>query len=265
MQSFSEFFTGLGQTAISKLIPAIVVLVVGIFVIKALKRVVGKLKGFSKLDPTVQAFMQSVLSFVLYAVLIIVVIGILGVPAASIIAVLASAGLAVGLALQGALSNFAGGLMVLIFKPFRVGDYIVASGNEGMVADINIFYTVLTTVDNKRVTVPNGALMNASIVNCSAERARRVDVDFKVAVGSDAEKVKKILISAAQSNESVLQTPEPFARLTKMEENALVFTMRAWCKTDDYWDVMFDLTEKVNAAFTALGIQPVANKVIVEQ
>ena len=195
--------------------------------------------------------------------LFISVIEILGVPMSSVLAILASCGLAVGLALQGALGNLAGGLMILIFKPFKVGDYVESGGNQGVVQDISIFYTTLMTLDNKKVLIPNGDLMNASITNYSAAEQRRVDLDFKITNDIDAELVKRVLLTAAQGTPGVVSEPAPFARLTAVDDDTYIFTVRAWCATGSYWDVYFDLIEACSAALAANGIDDPEERIAV--
>jgi len=226
-----------------KIILAIAVLVLGSLFIKLLNRMIGKALDKSKLDETVRAFSKKAIHILLNIILIIGVIEILGVSMTSVVAVLASCGLALGLALQGALSNLAGGLMILIFKPFKLGDYIDSTGAQGIVRDISIFYTTVVTLDNKKIFVPNGELMNASITNFSASPERRIDLDFKITNDIDAEVVKEVLLQAAVETEGVLQDPEPFARLTAVDDDTYIFTVRAWCETPRYWDVYFDLIE----------------------
>ena len=163
-----------------KIILALLVLIIGNILIKSILKMLAKNKIFEKAEGTVRTFMRSFVKIGLYIVLVISIIGIMGVPMASVVAVLASAGVAVGLALQGALSNLAGGIMLMIFKPFRLGDYVSAAGVEGVVKEVTLFYTVLLTVDNKRITVPNGSLMNANVTDFSSEEFRRVDLSFPV-------------------------------------------------------------------------------------
>ena len=195
--------------------------------------------------------------------LIISIIQVLGVPMSSVIAVLASCGLAVGLALQGALSNLAGGLMILIFKPFRVGDFIDSAGATGVVRDISIFYTTVMTVDNKQIFVPNGDLMNATVTNYSAAPQRRIDLDFKITNDSDAEMVKSVLLGAAEKTEGVLADPVPFARMTAVDDDTYIFTVRAWCDTVKYWDVYFDLIENCSKALSDHGIDDPEERIAV--
>lgn len=247
-------------TIVGKIILAIIVLIVGNILIKFIVNKLLRAKKFEALDPSVRSFARSGIKIALYAVLIVIVIGILGIPMASVIAVLASAGLAIGLALQGALSNFAGGIMIMIFKPFRVGDYVSCPSGEGVVSEITLFYTKLLTVDNKMITVPNSGLMNSAVTNFSSEELRRVDLDFSVAYGTDVEQVKTILLKIAQSNDKVKTDPAPVARVASHSENSINFTFRSWCESADYWDVYFDLMEKATAAFAAFNISVPTSK-----
>ena len=178
-------------------------------------------------------------------VLFIVVLHILGVPTASIITVFGSCAVAIGLALQGGLSNIAGSLMILIFKPFKVGDYIEVSGKEGTVKSITMFYTTITTFDNKLIQLPNGSLSNSNITNYTANKKRRVDIDISVSYSSDIDKVKKVINELISKNELVLQEENNYVKLSKHDDSALVFAVRVWTKTENYWDLYFDLMESI--------------------
>ncbi|MBR6472837.1 MAG: mechanosensitive ion channel [Firmicutes bacterium] len=254
MEQFTNTFITLLSTYGGKLILAIVVLIVGKIVIKALCKAAGKGIDRSSIDDTLKNVAKNVVKVLLYIVLIVAIIEILGVPMSSVIAILASCGLAVGLALQGALSNLAGGVMILIFKPFGVGDFIESAGAVGVVKDISIFYTTVLTVDNKKVFVPNGDLMNATVTNYSAEDTRRVDIDFKITNDIDAELVKSVLLKATADTGDVLVNPAPFARMTAVDDDTYIFTVRAWCETAKYWDVYFDLIENCSKALAENGI-----------
>lgn len=238
-----------------KLLEALVLLVVGLKLVKWLKKWLKESPKLDKLDSGLRSFLISFSTIILYALLIIVIASILGIPATSFITILASCGVAVGLALQGSLSNFAGGLMILFFRPFKVGDFIEASGETGIVQEITVVYTVLLTLDNKRVTIPNGGLTNSVIKNYSSEELRRVDLTFNVAYGSDVEQVKALIGKLAAAHPLALKEPAPFVRLSAHGDSALTFTTRVWCKNADYWDVYFDLTEGVKKAFDEKGIQ----------
>ena len=246
-----------------KILLAIAVLVVGLLVIKLLKRVVKKLLEKSKLDGTVKSVIRNIVKILLYLVLIVGIIEILGVSMSSVVAVIASCGLAVGLALQGALGNLAGGLMILIFKPVKVGDFIESTGAEGTVKDISIFYTTIMTIDNKQIFVPNGDLMNANVTNFSVAEKRRVDQDYKITNDIDSELVKSVLLDAASKTEGVLSDPKPFARMTAVDDDTYIFTVRAWCDTPRYWDVYFDLIENCSKALADNGIDDPEERIAV--
>ena len=263
MSEFTSKLIDLATNAGGKLILAIVVFVIGSIVIKAIKKGLNKLDNISKLDKTVQSFVKNLISALLYAGLVIAVIEILGIPMTSVIAVLASCGLAVGLALQGALTNLAGGLMILIFKPFRVGEYVDAAGASGVVQDISIFYTTLLTLDNKRVTVPNGDLMNSNVTNFSCEKLRRVDIDFKLTNDCDENFAKGVLLKATEETTGVLSEPAPFARLSNVDDDTFIFTVRAWCESAKYWDVYFDLLENCAKALGENGIDDPEERIAV--
>jgi len=238
-----------------KILLAIAVLVIGLLLIKYLVKFIVKSKGFNKIDKTVQTFIKSALSITMKILLIISVIGILGVPLTSIIAVLASAGLAIGLALQGALSNFAGGIMILVFRPFKVGDFVDNGTHMGTVDSITIFYTRLLTIDNKLITIPNSTMTTASITNFSAKELRRVDFKFTASYKNDVEKVKRVLTEIAESNPLVLKDQPIMSRLFAHGANSLEYILRVWCQAPDYWTIYFDINEKVKKEFDAQGIE----------
>ncbi len=238
-----------------KLLVSLVILVIGRALIKWVTKLLTKSKFSEKNDKTVTTVLSHFISAGLYVLLAVIIIGILGVPTASVITVIASAGVAIGLALQGALSNIAGGIMILILRPFRVGDFVEITGHSGTVSDVGIFYTTLTTGDNKVVTVPNGTVMSNEIVNYSVKDTRRVDLVFNVAYGTDADRVKAILLEEAANHPLTLSDPAPFARLTKQSESSLDFTLRVWVNSADYWTVNFDLLERLNHRFEKEGIE----------
>lgn len=251
-------FTALGaflSLAGRRLFLALLVALLGRLVIRKFSGFLQRSRLYGTLDPTIRLFMKNFLEVVLYIVLAVSVISILGVPMASVITVLASAGVAIGLSLQGALSNLAGGIMLLLFRPFNVGDYISASGAEGTVRGITLIYTILISPDNKRITVPNGSLMNANVINHSAEASRRIDLRFRLCYGSNIEKVNAILRRIMQENPLVLRDPAFFAGLTESTDHAMVFTARAWVKTENYWTVYSELLEGISGALTAEGFR----------
>lgn len=263
MQAFIDSVANLGTQVGGKIIFAILVLIIGRIIIRNVVKILEKTKLFDKIEGEVKTFIMSFVQIGLYVLLIVSIIGILGVPMASIVTVLASAGVAVGLALQGALSNLAGGIMLMFFRPFKLGDYIVASGIEGTVKELTLFYTVLVSVDNKTITVPNGSLMNANIVNCSTEPFRRVDLTFACGKGEDPKKVQSIILDTVKKNELVLNSPdEPFARLSGGTNESMEFAVRAWVNGSDYWTVYFDLTQAITEALGANGISAPAVRVV---
>lgn len=237
-----------------KLVFSVLLVVVGFKVINILTKRSKNWKMFSTMDPGAQGFLRSFVSIALKIVLVLTAAAILGVPMTNVVAVLGSAGLAVGLAMQGSLSNLAGGLMILIFKPFRVGDFVESDGVSGTVKSVSVLYTELVTGDNCRVVIPNGTISNAVVKDYSSESTRRVDLEFSVSYNSDIDQVKKLLADLAGAHELVLKDPRPVVYLKAHGESALVFVLRAWVKNPDYWTVHFDLNECAKKAFDAYGI-----------
>ena len=269
MENFiSSLVDGIAKIATDvggKILLALAVLIVGKIIIKAVLKVLQKSKLFNKAEGSVKTFATSFVKILLNVVLIVSIIGILGIPMTSVITVLASAGVAIGLALQGALSNLAGGIMLMVFKPFKVGDFVEASGATGVVKEITMFYTTILTLDNKHITVPNGNLMNANIVDYSTENFRRVDLDFSCAKSEDPAKVQAIMLKVAEAHAKVLDTPaKPFARVIGGTNEAMNFVVRAWCNNADYWDVYFDLTQGIIEALGEAGVKAPAVRVLTE-
>ncbi len=236
-ESFLNHITQIVTQIGLKLLCAILVLVVGIWLARRLIALIFKQRGIQRVDRGVQTFLQSALKIFFYAVIIIVAAGILGIPMSSFITILASAGVAIGLALQGSLSNFAGGIMLLLFKPFKVGDYIETDRYAGIVRDINVFYTMLVTYDNKHVTLPNGTLSNSAIINHFTEPKRRLDFVFSVSYDSDAEQAQRVIQAAAAQIPFVLSDPAPLVFMSGHGQSSLDFTVRVWCDSEHYWDV----------------------------
>lgn len=253
-----EFLNTLLNIAIDfglKLLAAGVVLLVGHLLIKLVVHLISNGKKFEKVDPTARTFINSFIKIALWVIVLVCVIAILGVPMASVIAAIASCGVAIGLALQGSLANFAGGIMILLFRPFKVGDFVETGASVGTVIEVGIFYTVLLTVDNKHITIPNGSMMNNTVTNYSSEKNRRVDIDFNIAYEADAARACEIAIEVAKAHSLVLDDPAPFARVTALGESGCVVTVRAWALGDNYWDVRFDLISSVRNALEAEGIR----------
>lgn len=244
-----------------KLLAVIILVIIGLKAIKWLKKWIRTSPKLDKIDSSLRSFAVSFVSVVLYALLFVTVLMILGVPATSFVAVLTTCAAAIGLALQGSLSNFAGGIMILLFKPFKVGDYIEAAGESGVVSEISVVYTELLTLDNKRITIPNGTLTNSVIENYSSEDLRRVDLTFNTSYDCDTETVKSVIRKVIDSNPMALKNPEPFVRLSAHNDSALTYTVRIWCKNADYWDVNFDTIENVKKAFDENGIKIPYNQI----
>ena len=265
----SNFISGLLSGALTfcmsiggKLIWAGLILLLGYVAVRLVGKFLEKSKGFQKLDRAVQSFTRSFVKIVLWTVILVAVVSVLGVPVSSLVAVISAAGLAIGLALQGALSNFAGGIMILIFRPFGIGDYVNAAGAEGSVKEITVFYTKLITPDNKLITVPNGSLMNANVTNFSCEPTRRVDIPVTVAFGTDSAVVTDIMLAAA-ADPRVIAEPAPAVVQTNSTDLGREITLRVWCNNADYWDVRFDVTERVFAGLAEKNIKPATSRVSV--
>ena len=255
MDVFLEKLIELCTNAGVKIIIAILIYIVGKFIIGKLMKLVHKMHSVSKLDATAQNYISNIIRTVLYVVLVVAIISELGVPMASVITVIASAGVAIGMAMQGSLGNLAGGIMLLIFRPFNVGDYIIAGGEEGTVKSISTFYTVLTTVDNKTVSIPNGTLMNSNISNCSSEKLRRVDLKFNIAGSEPIKKVQATIMKVIVATDKAMADPAPEVQPVAGIPGGLEYTVRVWCKTEEYWDVYFELMREIPTALGHAGIQ----------
>lgn len=237
------------------LVAAILVFVIGFKVVNFITKRIKNGKLFKNIDRSAAGFIGSFISIFLKIVVIVSVIAILGVPMSSVVALIASAGVAIGLAVQGALSNLVGGLMILLFRPFRAGDYIEAEGAQGTVREISVFYTILVTADNKVVTVPNGTLTNSVIVNYSSEKHRRVDIEMSADYDSDSESVKVTMLDVAAACEKVLTDPAPVALMQECGDNAIKYVLRVWCENSDYWTVREELLVGVRNAFKNAEIE----------
>lgn len=232
-----------------KLIVFLLILLIGFRIVKILIKLLNKGKGFNKLEKSVQTFIISFVNILFKCLVLITGLAYIGIPMTSLITLFGTASLAVGLALQGGLTNMVGGLMILIFKPFKVGDYVDTHADSGTVSEISIFYTTLVTPDNKRVVLPNGNLANSSVVNYSHFQKRRLDIDFSTSYNSDIEKVKKVIREVIESEEKILKDEDIFVRLTSHADSALIFSVRIWVKNEDYWNVKFNMLENVKIAF----------------
>ncbi|WP_142784977.1 mechanosensitive ion channel family protein [Changchengzhania lutea] len=237
-----------------KILGAIVIWIIGAWVIKKLIKVTRKGMEKANYDASLQKFLLNLLSWILKIVLIIVVLGTVGVETTSFAAILAAAGLAIGLALQGSLGNFAGGVLLMIFKPIKIGDLIEAQGEVGVVKEIEIFTTKLTGLSNREIIIPNGALSNGNIINYTTEGTRRVDLIIGVGYDSDIKKTKDVLMNVLKSHPKVIETPEPTVNVSELADSSVNFAVRPWCHAEDYWAVYFGITENVKIALDAAGI-----------
>lgn len=239
-----------------RILLAVITLVVGTQLIKLLRKIVKKVLTKAEADIGVRQFLDSFLKVALYVVLGFIIAAGFGVDAASIVALLGSAGVAVGLALQGSLSNLAGGVLILVLKPFKVGDYIKedAAGNEGTVSEIQMFYTKLLTGDNKTIILPNGTLANTSMTNVTLADKRRVDVMVGISYDADIKKAKEVLLSVITSDEEVLQNEDKLVFVDNLGDSAVIMGLRCWVKKENYWSVKFRLTENVKYALDEAGI-----------
>lgn len=236
------------------IIKAIIIFIVGRFLIRLLNKFVSRILSKRDIDPSVRTFVGSLVNVTLMILLIVSVVGALGVQTTSFAALLASAGVAIGMALSGNLSNFAGGLIILIFKPYKVGDYIESQGVSGSVKEIQIFHTVLNTPDNKIIYIPNGSLSSSAVINYSYQTTRRVDWTFGVEYGTDYEKVKMQLEEIIQKDARILSVPAPQVALNQLADSSVNFVVRVWVKSGDYWDVFFDINKNVYQTFNEVGI-----------
>lgn len=237
-----------------KLLVAFLILIVGRWLVKLLKNGLNRIMERRNTDASLRSFLGSLISVLLNFILIIIIISVLGINTSSLVALLASAGLAVGMALSGTLQNFAGGVIIMLFRPFKVGDYISAQGQEGVVKEIQIFNTIIQTLDNKVVTIPNGILSTGIMTNFAKEETRRVDWSFSISYGDDYDKAKTVLKRLCDEDERILKQPEVFVEIGKLNESSVDITVRAWVKTADYWGVFFSMNEKVYKTFPTEGL-----------
>lgn len=228
-----------------KILVSILVFIIGRWIIKLIKNRLANGLLKKRADPTLHSFFSNLISFVLNFILIIFIISILGVNTSSLVALLASAGLAVGMALSGTLQNFAGGVVIILFRPFRVGDFISAQGQEGVVKEIQIFNTVVHTVDNKVVHIPNGILSTGVMTIYTKEETRRVDWIYSIAYGDDYDKAKSALLRLCGEDQRILKEPVPFVEISTLNTSSVDLKVRVWVKSADYWPVFFSMNEKV--------------------
>lgn len=249
-----EELLSLSTDLAKKIVACLVVYVIGNYLIKKAVKMLQKSRLMKETEGTVQTFTASFVKIALYVILVIIIVNIMGVPMASVITVLASAGVAIGMAMQGALGNIASGIVLMLFKPFKLGDYVSIGSVEGTVKELNLFYTVFLTLDNKRVTVPNSTMMNANIIDVSAEENRRVDLYFTCDRSEDQVVVTEILNEEVEKTEKMIREPAPFVSLDGMSDTSLKFVVKVWCRNEDYWDVYYDLLTRITSQLEAKEI-----------
>lgn len=238
-----------------KVIGAILIWIIGRWVIKMLLKGINKGMNRGDYDESLKKFLLNLINWILKILLIIVVLGTVGVETTSFAAIIAAAGLAIGLALQGSLANFAGGVLIMIFKPIKIGDLIEAQGEIGVVKEIEIFTTKLIGLSNKEIIIPNGSLSNGNIVNYTTQGTRRVDLVFGVSYDADIKQTKEVFSKVLAAHPLILKDPVPTIALSELADSSINFIVRPWCKTADYWTVYFDITESVKEALDAAGIE----------
>lgn len=244
----------LGVSFGKKILMAVIIYLVGRYVVRFLKRVVNGFLDRRNVVPEVKTFVGSIVSVSLNLILIISVVGALGIETTSFAALLASAGVAIGMAMSGQMQNLAGGVLILLQKPYKIGDYIETNGIQGVVESVQIFTTKLKTVDNKVITVPNGAISGSVLTNYSDQPLRRVDFSFGVEYGQDFEQAKRVLMQVIDADEHILKDPAPFVELGELADSSVNITVRVWCNGADYWTVFFDMNRKVYETFNKEGI-----------
>jgi len=237
-----------------KIVGAIAILIIGRIVTSLLTGIISRLMKRATVDETLTRFIGKLTKIALLTFVIIAALGTLGVQTASFVAIIGAAGLAVGFALQGSLSNFASGVMLIIFRPLKVGDFVDAGGSTGVIEEISIFNTIMTTIDNKKVIIPNSQITAGSIVNYSAKEERRVDMVFGIGYGDDIKLAKETLMEIVKADSRVLAEPAPIVAVSELGDSSVKFVCRPWVKTADYWGVYFDITEKVKLTFDQKGI-----------
>lgn len=231
-------------------IAAILVVVAGKLVLRFVNRHIGKMK----VEPTLHKFLMAACRVVIYFIAVMIVAGSLGFELSSLVALASVVSAAFALAASGVLSNLFGGILLLITRPFTVGDYVAIGGEEGIIQEVSILSTKLNTVDNKRITIPNSTIAGATIVNYSVEGKRRVDLVFSVGYDNDMERVKTAILATANNHELVIEKENTFVRVSAYNDSTISYTMRAWCRSDDYWTVYFDLLENVKKTFDQVGV-----------
>lgn len=246
--------TTLGIEAGKSILLAVLIFVVGRYIVKFINRIVAGMMERRHMDPTIQSFLRSFINVLLTTLLVITTVSALGINTTSFAALLASAGVAVGMALSGNLQNLAGGIILLLFKPYKVGDFIEGQGVSGTVKEIQIFHTIILTADNKQIYVPNGALSSGSVTNYSSQPLRRVDITVGVEYGTEVDTVKQALEEILKADSRIMSDPAPFIALSNLADSSVDFTIRVWVGVADYWPVHFDLKRAIYEEFNRRGI-----------
>ena len=254
MQEFFDSLPSLLSTYGLKVLAALLIVAIGNWVAKAVRRVIRKAMNAKKMDATMVNFACSVAYALLMAFIAVAALGQLGVQTSSIVAILGASALAIGLALQGSLSNLAAGVLLMVTRPFKAGDYVEAAGNAGVVEAISLLNTTLKTIDNKKVILPNSSIIGNPITNYTAEKLRRVDLVIGVSYKSDLRKVREVLMNELVSNDKVLDDPAPMVGVLEMASSSVNLVVRPWVRTEDYWSVYFALTESIKLRLDEEGI-----------
>ena len=254
MENLTEKLLEWGALYGTKIIAAIAILVIGRIVVGLLTRLLRRVMTKASVDETLTRFVASLTRIALMVIVIIAALSALGVQTTSFVAIIGAAGLAIGFALQGSLANFAAGVMLIVFRPFKAGDYVEAGGSAGVVESVSIFNTILNTPDNRKVIIPNGKVTGDNIVNYSAKEMRRIDLVFGIGYGDDIKLAKDTLNQIVSQDERILKDPAPTVAVSELGDSSVNFVVRPWVKTADYWSVYFDLTEKVKTTFDQNGI-----------
>ena len=254
-QNLNEFISHPVISIIVRILGALLIMFIGFKIARMIAKLYEKSRAAAKLNKTVRNFLKNIIKISLYVAVVIAALVVLGFELSVFSAAIASLGVTIGLALQGGLSNIAGGVMVVAFKPFELGDYVETSDVGGTVTDIGIFYTTLTTPDNKKVVVPNGIISNSVVTNYSTHETRRIDFDFAISFDASIDDAKRVLMACAKSDERVLTDPAPRVVIVAHGENSVTIRLRVWVNNADYWDVNFDMFELVKKTFDDTGIE----------
>lgn len=237
-----------------KIVAAVLIFIVARWLIRKADVLINRIFEKRGLDSSLNSFIRSILRFVVWIFLVMIIVGVLGIKTTSFLAILASAGFAVGMALSGTLQNFAGGVLILLLKPFRTGDYIVAQGQEGTVKEINLFNTVLITPDNKTIIIPNGGMSTSIVNNVTESGTRRIEWTFTISYGDSFDEARKVLTELLEADKRIMRSPPYFIALNNLADSAVQIVARAWTETSDFWDVFYDLNEKVYKVFPQHGL-----------